>query len=520
MVFQNLESTLDVAETEEVTSEPEMIEAESKLDETMEVKPESVELTTEPEMNEAELDAVAEVFQELETAFYLAEKELQIELETKDPAFDTYVTKDEETLMTEAEAQVIQNLEMSLYLSETMHKVKEPKVDLDRGKNTLEVMSNIQLETEIVAKTADLKLTKEELEVIEDADTIEMVTKVKVKSEVVKWSTEPEAEVIQDLELPVDLSEIEALNKPEMKDAKVDLTKNEETIEAGTDVEPKMDTVELTAESGMSLSETNAEAQVMEEQSDPKNGSFYLKSDNIDNRSELSFVLGDFGDAFAPIASVEDFSTLISSDTETNSFASLGEENIMSSTEALNSNGYDEHLPEEIVPNKNDITELQSNPESVDQIEQEEEKYEFPDVGKKTKMRGFGNKMKTILKLKTSKPDLSHAQTTPSTPIVLYTGINVWENVKVEESGSDSHGKTDGKQETSNRILAVEEKLIVDFEKAFQDFSQPENEEDSSEELEKVDGEVKFQKVYSEAKALKYEESAMEETNRESFTFE
>ena len=67
----------------------------------------------------------------------------------------------------------------------------------------------------------------------------------------------------------------------------------------------------------------------------------------------------------------------------------------MSSTEALNSNGYDEHLPEEIVPNKNDITELQSNPESVDQIEQEEEKYEFPDVGKKTKMRGFGNKMKT-----------------------------------------------------------------------------------------------------------------------------
>jgi len=209
-------------------------------------------------------------------------------------------------------------------LSETMHKVKEPKVDLDRGKNTLEVMSNIQLETEIVAKTADLKLTKEELEVIEDADTIEMVTKVKVKSEVVKWSTEPEAEVIQDLELPVDLSEIEALNKPEMKDAKVDLTKNEETIEAGTDVEPKMDTVELTAESGMSLSETNAEAQVMEEQSDPKNGSFYLKSDNIDNRSELSFVLGDFGDAFAPIASVEDFSTLISSDTETNSFASLG----------------------------------------------------------------------------------------------------------------------------------------------------------------------------------------------------
>merc|ERR1711860_310438 len=111
-------------------------------------------------------------------------------------------------------------------------------------------MSNIQLETEIVAKTADLKLTKEELEVIEDADTIEMVTKVKVKSEVVKWSTEPEAEVIQDLELPVDLSEIEALNKPEMKEAKV-----------------------------------------MEEQSDPKNGSFYLKSDNIDNRSELSFVL-------------------------------------------------------------------------------------------------------------------------------------------------------------------------------------------------------------------------------------
>ena len=192
----------------------------------------------------------------------------------------------------------------------------------------------------------------------------------------------------------------------------------------------------------------------------------------------------------------------------------------MSSTEALNSNGYDEHLPEEIVPNKNDITELQSNPESVDQIEQEEEKYEFPDVGKKTKMRGFGNKMKTILKLKTSKPDLSHAQTTPSTPIVLYTGINVWENVKVEESGSDSHGKTDGKQETSNRILAVEEKLIVDFEKAFQDFSQPENEEDSSEELEKVDGEVKFQMVYSEAKTSKYEESAMEETNRESFTFE
>ena len=37
-----------------------MIEAESKLDETMEVKPESVELTTEPEINEAELDSVAE----------------------------------------------------------------------------------------------------------------------------------------------------------------------------------------------------------------------------------------------------------------------------------------------------------------------------------------------------------------------------------------------------------------------------------------------------------------------------
>ena len=52
VVFQNLESTLDVAETEEVTSEPEMIEADSILDEPMEVKPVtvSVELTTEPEI--------------------------------------------------------------------------------------------------------------------------------------------------------------------------------------------------------------------------------------------------------------------------------------------------------------------------------------------------------------------------------------------------------------------------------------------------------------------------------------
>ena len=72
----------------------------------------------------------------------------------------------------------------------------------------------------------------------------------------------------------------------------------------------------------------------------------------------------------------------------------------MSSTEALNSNGYDEHLPEEIVPNKNDITELQSNPESVDQIEQEEEKYEFPDVEKKNKNERFWKQNEDHLEIK------------------------------------------------------------------------------------------------------------------------
>ena len=134
-----------------------------------------------------------------------------------------------------------------------------------------------------------------------------------------------------------------------MNDSTSNSNKNEETI----DVKFKTDVDAI--EPGMVLAETDVEVQVMEK----------LES-NIDNR--MSFVLGDFGDAFAPIASVEDFSTLSSLDTETNSFTSigkrvysessnelfqskniiwiLGKENLISSTETLKSN--DMHVEEKI----------------------------------------------------------------------------------------------------------------------------------------------------------------------------
>ena len=61
LALAEAEAEAEAEITEEMTSEPEMIEAESKPDETMEVKPESVEITAVLEMTEAEPDAVAEV---------------------------------------------------------------------------------------------------------------------------------------------------------------------------------------------------------------------------------------------------------------------------------------------------------------------------------------------------------------------------------------------------------------------------------------------------------------------------
>jgi len=163
VVFQILETTLDVSETNEVTSEPEMIEVESKLDETMEVKPESVDLTTEPEMNEAELDAVAnfmpdETMEGIPESVEMTDEQQMTEEEpgtvaevipdeTMEAKPDTGVLEDAtDTETSEPEAVVFQNLETTLDVAETEEVTFEPEM----------------IEAESVDMTAEVEITEAE----------------------------------------------------------------------------------------------------------------------------------------------------------------------------------------------------------------------------------------------------------------------------------------------------------------------------------------------------------------------
>merc|ERR1711860_339157 len=145
VVFQILETTLDVSEANEVTSEPEMIEVESKLDETMEVKPESVDLTTEPEMNEAELDAVAnfmpdETMEGIPETVEMTDEQQMTEEEpgtvaevipdeTMEAKPDTGVLEDAtDTETSQPEAVVFHNLETTLDVAKTEEVTFEPEM--------------------------------------------------------------------------------------------------------------------------------------------------------------------------------------------------------------------------------------------------------------------------------------------------------------------------------------------------------------------------------------------------------
>ena len=200
--------------------------------------------------------------------------------------------------------------------------------------------------------------------------------------------------------------------EPEMKDPTTDSTKNEEPIE----VKLKTDAQESTAVSEVT---------------------------NIDSRSEMSFAIGDFGDAFAPIASVEDFSTLSLLETETNSYTNLGnvEKTLMSSTETLKSHDGDEHLAEAVVPNKSDAevnievvsseakdteyeesaimeTSTETSPLASDKVEVDANQFDEKDMIEERKIKGktFGKKMKEMLKIKTPKQPRKAKIDYPSSP--------------------------------------------------------------------------------------------------------
>ena len=224
-------------------------------------------------------------------------------------------------------------------------------------------------------------------------------------------------------------------SEPEMKDPTTDSTKNEEPIE----VKLKTDAQESTAVSDVT---------------------------NIDSRSEMSFAFGDFGDAFAPIASVEDFSTLSLLETETNSYTNLGnvEKTLMSSTETLKSHDGDEHLAEAVVPNKSDAevnievvsseakdteyeesaimeTSTETSPLASDKLEVDANQFDEKDMIEERKIKGktFGKKMKEMLKIKTPKQPRKAKIDYPSSPTLHNRHEDIAQNSSMNHDKEVEH---------------------------------------------------------------------------------